>query len=121
MMDDFERAHGLKSVRLRYFNAAGADPTAEIGEDHQPETHLIPLVLDAALGRTSEIQVFGTDYPTPDGTAIRDYVHVSDLARAHILAAQYVLGGATRPPLISGAGGGFGSGGDRYGARGHRP
>ena len=93
MMDDFERAHGLKSVRLRYFNAAGADPTAEIGEDHQPETHLIPLVLDAALGRTSEIQVFGTDYQTPDGTAIRDYVHVSDLARAHVLAAQYVLEG----------------------------
>ena len=93
MMDDFERAHGLKSVRLRYFNAAGADPTAEIGEDHQPETHLIPLVLDAALGRTSEIQVFGTDYQTPDGTAIRDYVHVSDLARAHVLAVQYVLGG----------------------------
>ena len=93
MMDDFERAHGLKSVRLRYFNAAGADPTAEIGEDHHPETHLIPLVLDAALGRTSEIQVFGTDYQTPDGTAIRDYVHVSDLARAHVLAVQYVLGG----------------------------
>ena len=93
MMDDFERAHGLKSVRLRYFNAAGADLTAEIGEDHQPETHLIPLVLDAALGRTSEIQVFGTDYKTPDGTAIRDYVHVSDLARAHVLAAQYVLEG----------------------------
>jgi len=93
MMDDFERAHGLKSVRLRYFNAAGADPTAEIGEDHQPETHLIPLVLDAALGRASEIRVFGTDYQTPDGTAIRDYVHVSDLARAHVLAAQYVLEG----------------------------
>ena len=69
MMDDFDRAHGLKSVRLRYFNAAGADLAAEIGEDHQPETHLIPLVLDAALGRTSEIQVFGTDYQTPDGTA----------------------------------------------------
>ena len=93
MMDDFDRAHGLKSVRLRYFNAAGADPAAEIGEDHQPETHLIPLVLDAALGRTSEIQVFGTDYQTPDGTAIRDYVHVSDLARAHLLAVQYVLRG----------------------------
>jgi UDP-arabinose 4-epimerase len=93
MMDDFERAYGLKSVRLRYFNAAGADPTAEIGEDHRPETHLIPLVLDAALGRTSEIQVFGTDYQTPDGSAIRDYVHVSDLARAHVLAVQDVLGG----------------------------
>ncbi len=104
MMDDFERAHGLKSVRLRYFNAAGADPTAEIGEDHQPETHLIPLVLDAALGRTSEIQVFGTDYPTPDGTAIRDYVHVSDLARAHILAAQYVLGGGDTTAVNLGSG-----------------
>jgi UDP-glucose-4-epimerase GalE len=92
MLDDFERAYGLKSVRLRYFNAAGADPTAEIGEDHRQETHLIPLVLDAALGRTSEIQVFGTDYQTPDGTAIRDYVHVSDLARAHVLAAQCSAG-----------------------------
>jgi UDP-glucose-4-epimerase GalE len=93
MMDDFERAFGLKSVRLRYFNAAGADSTAEIGEDHQPETHLIPLVLDAASGQTPEIRVFGTDYQTPDGTAIRDYVHVSDLARAHVLAVQYLLEG----------------------------
>src|SRR5215475_989097 len=79
MMDDFARAHAIKSVRLRYFNAAGADPTAEIGEDHDPETHLIPLVLDAASGRRPDVTVFGTDYPTPDGTAVRDYIHVEDL------------------------------------------
>ena len=91
MMDDFGRAHGLKSARLRYFNAAGADPTAEIGEDHDPETHLIPLVLDAASGRKPNVTVFGTDYPTPDGTAVRDYVHVYDLARAHLLALQHLL------------------------------
>ena len=91
MMDDFGRAHGLKSARLRYFNAAGADPTAEIGEDHDPETHLIPLVLDAASGRRPDVTVFGTDYPTPDGTAVRDYIHVSDLARAHVLALEYLL------------------------------
>ena len=91
MMDDFGRAHGLKSARLRYFNAAGADPTAEIGEDHDPETHLIPLVLDAASGRRPDVTVFGTDYPTPDGTAVRDYVHVCDLARAHVMALQHLL------------------------------
>jgi len=92
MMDDFGRAHGLRSARLRYFNAAGADPAAEIGEDHNPETHLIPLVLDAASGRRPAVPVFGTDYPTPDGTAIRDYIHVSDLARAHVLALRHLLG-----------------------------
>ena len=91
MMDDFGRAHGLKSVRLRYFNAAGAEPTAEIGEDHDPETHLIPLVLDAAIGRRPDVTIFGTDYPTPDGTALRDYIHVCDLARAHTLALEYLL------------------------------
>jgi UDP-glucose-4-epimerase GalE len=91
MMDDFGRAHKLKSVRLRYFNAAGADPSAEIGEDHDPETHLIPLILDAAMGRRPSVQIFGNDYRTPDGTAIRDYVHVSDLARAHVLALEYLL------------------------------
>ena len=91
MMDDFEHAHGLKSARLRYFNAAGAEPTAEIGEDHNPETHLIPLVLDVALGIRPEIQIFGTDYPTPDGTALRDYIHVCDLARAHVLALSHLL------------------------------
>ena len=91
MMDDFGVAHGIRSVRLRYFNAAGADPSCEIGEDHDPETHLVPLVLDAALGVRAAVQIFGTDYETPDGTAIRDYVHVSDLARAHTLALQYLL------------------------------
>ena len=91
MMEDFGRAYGLKTACLRYFNATGADPTGEIGEDHEPETHLIPLVLDAALGRKSSVQIFGTDYPTPDGTAIRDYVHVTDLARAHVLALEYLL------------------------------
>jgi UDP-arabinose 4-epimerase len=93
MMDDFGVAHGIRSVRLRYFNAAGADPSCEIGEDHDPETHLIPLVLDAALGVRAAVQIFGADYETPDGTAIRDYVHVSDLARAHVLALQYLLDG----------------------------
>ena len=78
---------------MRYFNAAGADPMGEIGEDHEPETHLIPLILDAAAGLRPPVQIFGTDYPTPDGTAIRDYVHVSDLARAHVLALQYLLDG----------------------------
>jgi UDP-arabinose 4-epimerase len=91
MMGDFGRAHGIKSARLRYFNAAGADPTAEVGEDHDPETHLIPLVLDAASGRRPDVTVFGTDYPTPDGTAVRDYIHVDDLARAHVLALEYLL------------------------------
>jgi UDP-arabinose 4-epimerase len=93
MMDDFDRAQGVKSARLRYFNAAGADPAAEIGEDHSPETHLIPLVLDAASGLRPAVEVFGTDYPTPDGTALRDYVHVSDLGRAHVLALQHLLNG----------------------------
>ena len=91
MMDDFGRAHGMKSARLRYFNAAGADPAAEIGEDHDPETHLIPLVLDAASGRRPGVTVFGTDYPTPDGTAVRHYVHVEDLACAHVMALQHLL------------------------------
>ena len=81
-----ERVHGLRSACLRYFNAAGADPQGRLGEDHRPETHLIPLVIDAALGRRPPLAVFGTDYATPDGTCIRDYVHVTDLAAAHLLA-----------------------------------
>jgi UDP-glucose-4-epimerase GalE len=93
MMDDFEWAHGIKSARLRYFNAAGAEPTGEVGEDHEPETHLIPLILDAALGRKPAVHIFGTDYQTPDGTAIRDYVHVSDLAHGHVLALEHLIGG----------------------------
>lgn len=82
--------HGLKSVALRYFNAAGADPECETGEHHVPETHLLPLLLQTALGRRPHINLFGTDFPTPDGTAIRDYVHVSDLANAHLLALFYL-------------------------------
>jgi len=97
MMDDFNRAYGIRSVRLRYFNAAGADPDGEIGERHDPETHLVPLVVETALGRREYIDVFGTDYPTRDGTAIRDYIHVSDLASAHVAALKHLLdGGETR-------------------------
>jgi UDP-glucose 4-epimerase len=81
-----ERVHALRSACLRYFNAAGADPAGRLGEDHRPETHLIPLAIDAALGRRPALQVFGQDYPTPDGTCIRDYVHVTDLADAHLCA-----------------------------------
>jgi UDP-glucose-4-epimerase GalE len=104
MMDDFGRAHGLKSVRLRYFNAAGADPGATIGEWHEPETHLIPLVLDAAIGRRKSISVFGSDYPTPDGTAIRDYIHVADLAAAHVAALRHLLDGGSSEALNLGTG-----------------
>jgi UDP-glucose-4-epimerase GalE len=89
-------AHDIRSVSLRYFNACGADPEGEIGEEHDPETHLIPLILDAALGKRAAIDVYGTDYPTPDGTAIRDYIHVQDLADAHVKALAYLFeGGAT--------------------------
>ena len=93
MIKRSERAHGLRSMILRYFNAAGADPDGEIGENHNPETHLIPLVLRAAQHGTS-VKVFGTDYPTVDGTCVRDYVHVSDLATAHVLALRRLLSGA---------------------------
>ncbi|MBL7961299.1 UDP-glucose 4-epimerase GalE [bacterium] len=90
ILRDYDTAYELKSVCLRYFNAAGADPDGGIGEDHDPETHLIPLVLDAALGIRPTITVFGHDYPTEDGTCIRDYIHVTDLADAHILALKYL-------------------------------
>ena len=85
---DYERAYGLEHIALRYFNAAGASADAHIGESHSPETHLIPLVLKAIKGERKEIQVFGTDYDTPDGTCIRDYIHVDDLAQAHRLAVE---------------------------------
>lgn len=88
ILRDYGAAYGLRSVSLRYFNAAGADPDGGIGEDHDPETHLIPLVLQAASGRRPSISVFGTDYPTADGTCIRDYIHVNDLADAHVLALE---------------------------------
>ena len=94
MLQDFDVAHGLRSISLRYFNAAGADPDGEIGEAHDPETHLIPLVLDAAAGRRSAITIFGDDYDTPDGTCIRDYIHVADLADAHVLALKALEDGA---------------------------
>lgn len=83
-------AYGLKSVALRYFNAAGADPDGEIGEDHTPETHLIPLVIESALGQRPHVEIYGTDYATADGTAVRDYIHVADLADAHVRALQYL-------------------------------
>lgn len=96
MLRDFEAAYGLRYTALRYFNAAGADPDGEIGEDHDPETHLIPLVVAAGLGRIPQVSIFGTDYPTPDGTAVRDYIHVTDLAEAHVLAVNKLLhGGAS--------------------------
>ena len=90
---DYERAYGLKYVVLRYFNAAGADPEGEIGEAHDPETHIIPLILDAASGKRPNVKVFGTDYPTRDGSCIRDYIHVSDLATAHLLALRHLEAG----------------------------
>lgn len=97
ILTDFSAAYGLRATALRYFNAAGADAAAEIGEDHMPESHLIPLVLDAAAGRRPDIAVFGEDYPTPDGTCLRDYVHVADLAEAHVLALRRLIdGGSTR-------------------------
>lgn len=104
MMDDFDRGWGLKSVRLRYFNAAGADPEGEIGEWHEPETHLIPLVLDAASGKREMVEIYGVDFPTPDGTAIRDYVHVTDLADAHHRALNYLLQGGQTVALNLGTG-----------------
>ncbi|MCQ8241987.1 UDP-glucose 4-epimerase GalE [Rhizosaccharibacter radicis] len=99
-----DRIHGLRYACLRYFNAAGADPDGRSGEDHHPETHLIPLVIDAALGLRPEIRVFGSDYPTPDGTCIRDYVHVADLAQAHLAAFDRLDQGSVTYNLGSGTG-----------------
>ncbi|OUL30348.1 UDP-glucose 4-epimerase GalE [Nostoc sp. 106C] len=107
ILSDFDVAYGLKSVRFRYFNAAGADPNGLLGEDHNPETHLIPLVLLTALGKRESISIFGTDYPTPDGTCIRDYIHVSDLADAHILGLEYLLQGGDSEVFNLGNGLGF--------------
>ncbi|HEY9381231.1 MAG TPA: UDP-glucose 4-epimerase GalE, partial [Burkholderiales bacterium] len=107
LLQDYDRAYGLKSVCLRYFNAAGADPQSRIGERHEPESHLIPLVLQAAAGRRSHITVFGTDYDTPDGTCIRDYVHVLDLCDAHLRALDRLVQGAASDVFNLGNGAGF--------------
>jgi len=107
ILGDFDRAYGLKSVCLRYFNAAGADPEVQLGERHEPETHLIPLVLQVASGRKPNISVFGRDYDTPDGTCVRDYVHVSDLCSAHELALQSLVHGAGSQQYNLGNGNGY--------------
>jgi UDP-arabinose 4-epimerase len=100
----FGEAYSLSCVSLRYFNAAGADIEGEIGEDHDPETHLVPIVFEAALGRRTHVEIFGTDYPTRDGTAVRDYVHVSDLASAHLKALEYLIEGGASDAFNLGTG-----------------
>lgn len=107
MLADFDRAYDLRSVVFRFFNASGANPEGLIGEDHNPETHLIPLVLLTALGKRSSISIFGTDYPTSDGTCLRDYIHVSDLANAHVLGLEYLLEGGKSEVFNLGNGNGF--------------
>lgn len=107
MLADFDIAYGLKSVCLRYFNAAGADPHGLLGEDHTPETHLIPLVLLTALGKRNSVSILGTDYPTPDGTCVRDFIHVSDLAQAHLLGLKHLLEGGDSRVFNLGNGNGF--------------
>jgi UDP-arabinose 4-epimerase len=107
MLASFDVAYGLRSVALRYFNAAGADPDGEIGENHEPETHLIPLVIQTALGHRPALEIYGTDYPTADGTAVRDYIHVSDLASAHVHALRYLLDGGPTTALNLGVGHGY--------------
>jgi UDP-glucose-4-epimerase GalE len=104
MLEDISRAHGVNFAALRYFNAAGADPDGEIGEEHDPETHLIPNAIKAAIGMGGPMKLFGNDYPTPDGTCLRDYVHVTDLAEAHILAADRIAIGAGNLQLNLGGG-----------------
>jgi len=106
-LQDYDRAYGLRSVCLRYFNAAGAHPDAAIGERHEPETHLIPLLLQAASGRRESVQVFGRDYDTPDGTCIRDYVHVLDLCKAHLLALEFLERSGESAAFNLGNGDGF--------------
>jgi UDP-glucose 4-epimerase len=107
VLADYERAYGLTSVSLRYFNAAGADPEGQLGERHDPETHLIPLVLQAASGRRPHISVFGRDYDTPDGTCIRDYIHIQDLCSAHLLGLKSLMRGDGRQAYNLGNGHGF--------------
>jgi UDP-glucose-4-epimerase GalE len=103
-LEAYSKAYGLGYVSLRYFNAAGADESGEIGEMHEPETHLIPCALQAAVGIRPNLEVYGTDYPTPDGTCVRDYVHVSDLAEAHVLALEYLATGGESAAINLGTG-----------------
>jgi UDP-glucose 4-epimerase len=107
ILRDFDAAYGMRSVVFRYFNAAGADPDGRIGEMHDPETHLIPLTLDVAIGKRDSVEVYGSDYPTPDGTCIRDYIHVSDLAQAHVLGLRHLQQGAASCVFNLGNGNGF--------------
>lgn len=107
ILRDFENAHGLNHVIFRYFNVAGADPEGEVGEFHQPETHLVPLMLDAIEGKRDALTIFGTDYDTPDGTCIRDYVHVCDLVDAHVLGLDWLLQGRGSRVFNLGTGSGF--------------
>lgn len=107
ILADFDVAYGLKSVIFRYFNAAGADPEGRLGEDHNPETHLIPLVLMTALGKRESISILGDDYPTPDGSCVRDYIHVTDLAAAHVLGLEYLRKGGSSDRFNLGNGNGF--------------
>lgn len=107
ILQDFDPAYNFRSVCLRYFNAAGADPEGMLGEDHNPETHLIPLVLQTALGHRESISIFGTDYDTPDGSCVRDYIHVLDIAQAHILALKYLLEDGKSDVFNLGNGNGF--------------
>jgi UDP-glucose 4-epimerase len=107
MLHWYGMAYGIRSIALRYFNAAGADPEGELGEDHRPEEHLIPLVLFTAMGKRDAIAVFGTDYDTPDGTCIRDYIHVADLCEAHYLALQRLRAGASSTVYNLGNGQGY--------------
>lgn len=107
MLDDFEKAHGIRSIAFRYFNVAGADPERQVGEHHVPETHLVPNVLDSVAGARDALTINGTDYPTPDGTCIRDYVHVMDLVDAHVLGTEWLLAGKESLRLNLGTGSGF--------------
>ena len=107
ILADFDTAYDFKSVWFRYFNAAGADPGGALGEDHNPETHLIPLTLMTALNKRDSLSIFGTDYPTPDGTCVRDYIHVTDLAMAHVLGLEYLIGGGKTDVFNLGNGNGF--------------
>ncbi len=107
IIGDCSIAYGLRAVSLRYFNAAGADPEMEIGEWHEPETHLVPLVLDAAIGARDHIDIYGTDYDTPDGTCVRDYINVTDLAEAHVAALEYLFRGGKTDAFNLGNGKGF--------------